>query len=91
MKTSHGVIQGYIGVAAVDSQYQVVVHAEAHGQPQEHGLLKPTVEGIREALTPGRSKKDPLKGAKVSADIAMNSTFSWQRVSILRLLVIPRE
>lgn len=29
MKTSHGVIQGYTGVAAADSQHQVVVHAEA--------------------------------------------------------------
>ena len=38
MKPSHGVIQGYTGVAAVDSRYQVVVHAEAYGQGQEHGL-----------------------------------------------------
>ena len=68
MKTSHGVIQGYIGVAAVDSQHQVVVHAEAHGRPQEHELLKPSVEGIREALNKEQSKKDPLKGAKVLAD-----------------------
>lgn len=73
MKTSHGVIQGYIGVAAVDSECQVVVHAEAHGQPQEHELLTPTVEGIREVLTPGRSKKDPLKGAKVIADSGYHS------------------
>lgn len=73
MKTSHGVIQGYIGVAAVDSQHQVVVHAEAHGQPQEHELLKPTVEGIREALKKEYSKKDPLKGAKVIADSGYHS------------------
>jgi hypothetical protein len=73
MKTSHGVIQGYIGVAAVDSQHQVVVHAEAHGQPQEHELLKPTVEGIREALNKEHSKKDALKGAKLIADSGYHS------------------
>ena len=40
MKSSHGVIQGYDGVATVDSKHQVVVHAEAFGQPQEHELLE---------------------------------------------------
>jgi transposase len=68
MKTSHGVIQGYIGVAAVDSEHQVVVHAEVHGKPQEHELLKPSVEGIRESLNNDSSKQDPLKRAKVLAD-----------------------
>jgi len=29
MKTSHGVVQGYNGVAMVDSKHQIVVHAEA--------------------------------------------------------------
>src|SRR5215467_6634764 len=48
MKSSHGVIQGYDGVATVDSKHQVVVHAEAFGQPQEHELLKPMIEGVRE-------------------------------------------
>ncbi len=38
MKTAHGVIQGYTGVAAVDDKHQVVVHAQAFGQGQEHGL-----------------------------------------------------
>jgi transposase len=68
MKTSHGVIQGYIGVAAVDSEHQVVVHAEAHGQPQEYELLKPTVEGVRETLNSEPTKKDVLEKAKVIAD-----------------------
>jgi len=41
MKTSHGVVQGYTGVAAVDEKHQVIVRAEAFGEGQEHGLLKP--------------------------------------------------
>jgi len=48
MKTSHGVIQGYDGVTAVDAKHQVIVNAEAFGEAQEHGLLKPIVEGVRE-------------------------------------------
>ena len=50
MKTGHGVIQGYIGVAAVDSKHQVVVHAEAFGEAQEHDLLLPMVEAVRANL-----------------------------------------
>ncbi|WP_260293570.1 IS1182 family transposase [Sedimenticola hydrogenitrophicus] len=67
MKTSHGVIQGYTGVAAVDSQYQIVVHAEAFGQGQEHGLLKPVMEGVRESLAETTSEKQ-LKKTKITAD-----------------------
>ena len=73
MKTSHGVIQGYIGVAGVDGKHQVVVHAEAYGQPQEHELLKPTVEGIRGVLERDGSKKNALSGAKVIADSGYHS------------------
>jgi len=31
MATSKGVIQGYTGVAAVDSRHQIIVAAQAHG------------------------------------------------------------
>ncbi|MFZ5985983.1 MAG: IS1182 family transposase [Bacillota bacterium] len=48
MKTSHGVIQGYNGVAVVDDKHQVIVHAEAFGAAQEHDLLKPMIEGTKE-------------------------------------------
>ena len=48
MKTSHGVLQGYDGVATVDAKHQVVVHAQAFGEAQEHDLLLPMVEATRE-------------------------------------------
>ncbi len=51
MKTSKGVIQGYDGVAVVDSKNQVIVHAEAFGAPQEQGLLIPMIEGTTENFT----------------------------------------
>lgn len=69
MKTSHGVIQGYTGVAAVDSKHQVVVHAEAFGQGQEHGLLKPVLEGIDETFKESDKKtQHQLKKVKITAD-----------------------
>lgn len=69
MKTSHGVIQGYTGVAAVDSKHQVVVHAEAFGQGQEHGLLKPVLEGINDTFSDSAKRTQrEVKNAKVTAD-----------------------
>jgi transposase len=67
MKTSHGVIQGYTGVAAVDAKHQLIVHAEAHGEGQEHGLLQPTVEGLRENLD-ALGSPETLKQAQLTAD-----------------------
>ena len=69
MKTSHGVIRGYTGVAAVDSKHQVVLHAEAFGQGQEHGLLEPMVEGgnaqFKDATPTARAA---IEQSKVTAD-----------------------
>ena len=66
MKTSNGVIQGYVGVAAVDSKHQVVVSAEAYGQGQEHGLLEPMVEKIEAAFE--GDEQSPLQDGKILAD-----------------------
>jgi transposase len=75
MKTSHGVIQGYTGVAAVDGKHQVVVAAEAFGTGQEHGLLEPMLETIRENFN-GKTVRDGdeiLQEAKVLADSGFHS------------------
>ena len=50
MATSKGVIQGYTGVAAVDSQCQVIVEAQAHGTGSEQALLTPVVEAMRDLI-----------------------------------------
>lgn len=65
MKTSHGVIQGYTGVATVDSKHQVIVQAEAHGQGQEHGLLEPSLAQAHDNL--GSAEPDKRR-TKVTAD-----------------------
>ena len=67
MKTGHGVIQGYNGVTAVDSKCQVIVHAEAFGQSQEHGLLEPMIKGTRENFK-ALDDEDIFGKAKLAAD-----------------------
>ncbi|MBK8575630.1 MAG: hypothetical protein IPN90_08125 [Elusimicrobia bacterium] len=50
MVSSHGVVQGYNGVAAVDGEYQVVVSAEAFGEGSEVKLLEPMVESVEKTF-----------------------------------------
>ena len=64
MTTSKGTIQGYNGVAAVDSKHQVIVDAQAFGEGQEHHTLQPVIEAIR-----GRLKK-----LKISRDLSQIGT-----------------
>ena len=51
MATSKGVIQGYTGVAAVDSRHQIIVEAQAHGTGSEQDLLLPMIEATAEHRT----------------------------------------
>ena len=50
MATDKGVIQGYTGVAAVDSAHQIIVEAQAHGSGSEQALLVPVVEAMRDLI-----------------------------------------
>ena len=67
IKTSKGVIQGYDGVASVDSKHQIVIHAEAFGEAQEHDLLQPMIEGTR-AHFAALDKPYVKKTTKLTAD-----------------------
>ncbi|HJV74904.1 MAG TPA: transposase [Noviherbaspirillum sp.] len=68
MKTSHGTLQGYDGVATVDAKHQVVVHACAYGEPQEHDLLLPMVVGTRENFQAIDRHADVFRRAALTAD-----------------------
>ena len=80
MKTSHGVIQGYDGVAVVDGKHQVIVHAEAFGAAQEHDLLIPMIEGTRENFEAIGNKKDVFKEAKLTADSGFHTEANMKEV-----------
>lgn len=79
IKTSHGVIQGYNGVAVVDDKHQVIVHAEAFGAAQEHDLLMPMIEG-----TKGNFEKigdrDVFEKAKLVADSGYHTEENMKKV-----------
>lgn len=63
MKTSNGVIQGYVGVSAVDNKTQIIIAAEAFGQCQEHNLLEPIIKQAKDHLG-----QDYIESAKLTAD-----------------------
>lgn len=50
MATSKGVIQGYTGVAAVDTKHQIIIAAQAHGTGSEQELLIPVIDAMKDAL-----------------------------------------
>lgn len=80
MKTSHGVIQGYNGVAVVDDKHQVIVHAEAFGTAQEHDLLVPMVEGARENFKEIGTDEDVFEKAKLVADSGFHTEANMKTV-----------
>jgi transposase len=73
MKTSKGVIQGYDGVACVDSQHQVIVHGEAFGEAQEHDLLKPMLQDT-DAHFQAIGHPQIFKTTKLTADSGFYNT-----------------
>jgi len=68
MKTSHGVMQGYDGVATVDAKHQVVVHAQAFGEAQEHQLLLPMIQATRENFQTIEANSDVFANTALVAD-----------------------
>lgn len=81
MKTSHGVIQGYTGVASVDSLHQVVLAAEAFGQGQEHGLLPPMIEQTQQALKQIGREASAIQATAITADSGYHSEATLQFIA----------
>jgi len=84
MQTSHGAIQGYTGIAAGDSLYQVITQAGAAGQGSEQSLLKPCIEELREnllAITPELKRDDVLKQSILLTDSGFHSEENLQWLS----------
>lgn len=73
MHTSKGVTQGYVGVAAVDSKYQVIINAKAFGQGYEQDLLRPTIEETRANFTAIGYQGDIFSGVRLTADNGYHS------------------
>lgn len=69
MTTSKGTIQGYNGIATVDSKHQIIIDAQAIGEGQEHHVFQPVVERIRKRYQRlGVSEDIYASGLTVTAD-----------------------
>jgi len=68
MKSSHGIIQGYNGQALVDNKHQVILHAEAFGEAQDHHLIPPMLDGAKENMVAIGQEGDYFEGAIFTAD-----------------------
>jgi transposase len=83
MSTSHGVVQGYNGVAVVDDRHQIVVCAEVHGNGQEQELLVPTIAGVRENFKRIGNEGDIFEQAQVTADSGFHSAKGMEQLQQL--------
>lgn len=79
MTTSKGTIQGYTGLAAVDSKHQIIVDAQAFGDGQEQHTLEPVTGTIRERFKRlGISPDVYAEGARVTADAGFANEANMQ-------------
>lgn len=76
MATSKGVLQGYTGVAAVDSAHQIIVETQAHGTGAEQELLVPVVTATHALRT-----TDTL----VTADAGYHSETNLEALAAMRV------
>ncbi len=68
MVTSHGVVQGYNAQALVDDKHQIILHAEAFGNTQDHDNLGPMLDEGKENLLAIGKREDYFKEKKFTAD-----------------------
>ena len=81
MKTAKGVIQGYVGVTAVDSENQVIVATEAFGRGQEHDLLEPLVKEIQANFNNIGKEENVFEHAKLTVDSGFHSERNMQMLA----------
>jgi transposase len=79
MMTSHGTVQGYNGQALVDSKHQVIVHAEAFGEGQDHYHIGPMMEGAKENTEALGYGDDYFEGKMLVADSNYSSPANLSR------------
>lgn len=79
MHTSHGTVQGYNSQALVDARNQVIIHAEAFGNGQDHHHVPPMLDGARENMEGIGQSPDYFKGKTFTADSNYHSAENLQK------------
>ena len=85
MPTAPGVIQGDNGQARVDSNHQVIVHAEALGNGQDDGPVAPMVEGANATVQAIGLPADDFEGRLFSADRHDPREGNWEKCACEKL------
>ncbi len=73
MVSSHGVIQGYNGIAAVDDKSQIVVWAQAFGDINEAGHLPELLQGVKEQCRSAGISDNILSKTAITADSGVHN------------------
>jgi transposase len=81
MPSSHGVIQGYTGIATVDAKHQVVVDAQVFGDGNESQHVEEIIDSIERTFSTIAPSAKVLSQVVLTADSGFNSE---QSVQVLR-------
>jgi transposase len=85
MVTSHGTIQGYNGQAFVDSKHQVILHGEAFGTGQDHYMIPPMFDGVKENIEAIGLEEDYFAEKAFAADTSYHSPVNLKKCREERL------
>ena len=92
IKGSHGVIQGYNGIAVADSKNQIIVAAHAYGTVAEGQYFGEMLEKTESNMRKVKGKKHPLKGTIMLGDNGYFSEDNLQKASMKEIeAIIPDE
>ena len=80
MPSSHGVIQGYNGIATVDEKHQGIVDAQAFGEGHEAKSLEAVVESVQHSFGTLEKKADVFKEVVLTADSGFHSEDSVRKL-----------
>jgi hypothetical protein len=80
MVSSHGVVQGYNGIAMVDAKHQVIVGAGAFGKGHDAELLQPIIDQVQENFN-ALGDRDIYRKTKLTADSGFHTEESIKMLS----------
>ena len=80
MSTSHGVIQGYNGIAAVDEKHQVIVCGEVCGDSNESGHLPEILERVDRNCKEAKISNDIFDDVVITADSGFHNERNMEMI-----------
>jgi len=81
IKSPHGYIQGYNGIAIADSGSQIIVSAEVVGSGPESSSFPKMLDSLEENMKAVTGKKEPLKKALLEGDTGYFSEANLQEAA----------